>query len=309
MMMKMVYDLLILGAGPAGLCAAVYALRYELDLIIIGKDMGKIADAEKVENYMGFPSISGQEIAQKFTDHAKKLGGEIIREEIKKIEKRDDVFVVKAGKKEYKSKSLIYALGGEKRKLDVPQEKKFRGKGISYCATCDGAFYKDMKVAVAGGANSAVASALHLSKIARKVYIVYRRDELRAFPHFVDKVKEKENIEVIYKTNIVEVKGEDVVKGVVLENVETKERKELKVDGVFVEFGYEPNYEIAEDLGVEISREGRVKIKEDGSTNIKGFFAAGDITTGSNKFNQLVAAAAEGAIAARSVHKFISEAY
>ncbi|MCD6398451.1 MAG: FAD-dependent oxidoreductase [Candidatus Aenigmarchaeota archaeon] len=300
----MVYDLIILGSGPAGLSAAVYSLRYNMKLLVIGMEMGTIVDAEKVDNYMGFSSISGVELAKKFTEHAEKLGAVIIREEIENIKKDGDIYTVKTNKNKYESKSIIYALGGIKRKLKLESEKKFMGKGISYCATCDAAFFKDKKVAVAGGGNASVASALHLSKFASGVYIIYRREKLRAFPFFIKKAEDDPKINIIYNSNIVELKGENKLESIVIENSKDGKRTEMKMDGVFVEFGYEPNSDIAEKIGVEITDDGRIKVNEDMSTNIKGFFAAGDVTTGSNRFNQLVTAAAEGAIASSSAYKY-----
>ena len=302
----MVYDLIILGAGPAGLCAAVYSLRYNIKTLVIGKEQGTIAEAEKVENYMGFPSISGFGLAQKFTEHAETLGAEINREEIKEIKKDGKKFLVKTNKNEYKSKSIIYALGGIKRKLNLPEEKELKGRGISYCATCDAAFFKNKKVIVAGGGNAAIASALHLSKFADEVYIVYRRDKMRAFPFFIKKAKSDPKIKVIYNSVISKINGDKRVESVVLKNTKDGKEEEIEIDGVFVEFGYEPNSDLAEGIGVEITKEGRIKVNEDMSTNVDGFFAAGDVTTGSNKFNQLVTAAAEGAISSRSAYNFVS---
>ena len=302
----MVYDLIILGAGPAGLCAAVYSLRYNIKTLVIGKEQGTIAEAEKVENYMGFPSISGFDLAQKFTEHTETLGAEINREEIKEIKKDGEKFLVKTNKNEYKSKSIIYALGGIKRKLNLPEEKELKGRGISYCATCDAAFFKNKKVIVAGGGNAAIASALHLSKFADEVYIVYRRDKMRAFPFFIKKAKSDPKIKVIYNSVISKINGDKRVESVVLKNTKDGKEEEMEIDGVFVEFGYESNSDLAEGIGVEITKEGRIKVNEDMSTNVDGFFAAGDVTTGSNKFNQLVTAAAEGAISSRSAYNFVS---
>lgn len=303
----MVYDLIILGSGIGGLCAAIYSVRYNMDLLVIGRDFGTISNADEVDNYMGFPSISGPELAKKFTEHAEKLGAKIIREEIEDVRKEGKIFVVKTNSKEYKSKTIIYALGGMKRRIGLPEEKRFVGRGVSYCATCDAAFFKGKTVAVTGGGNSAATSALYLSKFASQVYIVYRRDKLRAFPFFVKKVEDDPKIKIIYNSNIVKINGKEKVESAVLKNTKTGEEREIKLDGIFVEFGYEPNSEIAEKLGVEISDDSRIKVKEDMSTNVKGFFAAGDVTTGSNRMNQLITAAAEGAIAAESAYKFLNK--
>jgi len=307
----MIFDTIVLGAGPAGLSAAVYGTRFNLNLLVIGKEGGTMAEADEICNYLGFPSIPGAEMDKMFNEHAKKLGVKIIREEITEIKKEKEFFVVKAEKDEYKSKTLIYALGGRKRELGLPEEKKFRGRGVSYCATCDAPFFKNKTVAVAGGRNSAAVAALLLSKFAKKVYIVYRGNELKAFPSFVKKIEETENIETIFNSAIKEIMGGKLIEKVFLENLKTGETSEMAVSGVFVQFGSLfgslPNSELAKKLGVETTEEGRIIVREDTSTNVKGFFAAGDVTDGRNKFDQVITAAAEGAIAAQSVYKLISE--
>jgi len=300
------YDVIILGSGPAGLSAAVYSRRYEMKTLVIGKGYGRISEAHEVENYLGFKNISGLELSKKFTEHAKSLGAEIVREEILKVEKNGKGFVVTTENGKYESKTVIYALGGGRRKLGVPNEEKFKGRGISYCATCDAAFFKDKVVAVTGGSDSAAMAALLLSKIAKKVYIIYRRGKLRAFPSLIKKIEEKENIETIFNTIIKEVEGDSSVEKIIIENRETGEIKEIKVNGVFVEYGYEPNSYLAEELGVKLSEKGRIVVDENMRTNVEGFFAAGDVTTGSGRFDQVITAAAEGAIAARSAHDYIT---
>ena len=301
-----IYDTIILGAGPAGLSAAVYATRYSLKTLVIGKGPGLMTEAHEIENYLGFKKVSGAELDKRFLEHAESLGAEVKREEVLKIEKNGETFTVTTDRGKYESKTLIYALGGIKRKLNVPSEKKFRGRGISYCATCDAAFFKDKIVAVTGGSDSAAMSALLLAKFAKKVYIIYRRGKLRAFPSLVEKIGKTNNIETIYNTVIKDVKGENLVEGVVLEYRETGETSELQLDGIFVEYGHEPNSYLAEELGVKLSEKGRIVVGEDMSTSISGFFAAGDITTGSDRFDQIITAAAEGSIAAKSAHNFIS---
>lgn len=300
---KKIYDTIILGAGPAGLSAAVYASRYDLKLLVIARDMGPISEADIVDNYLGFSSINGLELSQRFERHAKDLGIKVLREEVLKITKKEN-FIVKTNNNEYEARSIIYALGSKKRKLGLVEENRFVGRGVSYCTTCDAAFFKDKVVAVAGGSNSAAASALLLSQIASKVYIIYRRDKLRAFPHLMDEINNSK-ITIIFNTLIKKIQGENKVESVVVENVKTGDKKEIKLDGIFVEFGYNPNIELVKDLGVEISKKGEIKVNEDMSTNIKGFFAAGDVTTGSNNFQQAITAAAEGAIAAQSVYNFL----
>ncbi|MEM5835292.1 MAG: FAD-dependent oxidoreductase [Candidatus Aenigmatarchaeota archaeon] len=300
------YDLLILGAGVAGLSAGIYAARYKLKTLIIGKDMGMAAEAPEIENYPGIYGVSGAQLVKKFTEHAMKMGAEIIYDEIENIEKLENGFKVKTSTNEFFGKAIIYALGGMKRKLGLENENKFVGKGISYCATCDSRFFKDKVVAVLGGANSAATTSLLLSKYAKKVYLIHRRESLRADPVLVAKLNEANNIEIIFNHVVKELKGDKKLEAVVLENVNTGEKKELKLDGIFVEFGYVPNSFLAEKIGVEICEDGRIKVNEDMSTNIEGFFAAGDITSGSNRLDQIITAAAEGAIAANSAYKYLS---
>lgn len=303
----MVYDVIVLGTGPAGLSAAVYCKRYDLNLIVIGKEAGAISEADEVDNYLGFVHISGMEMINKFVEHAEELGVEIHREEIIKIVKQGDNFIVDTDHGSYESRSLIYALGGTKRKLGLPEEKNFVGRGVSYCATCDGAFFRNKTAAVTGGSDSAAMAALLLSRFAKQVFIVYRRNKLRAFPVLVKKIENTENIKTIFNSVINEIKGKKLVEKIIIENTKTGEKSELELNGIFVEFGHVPNSDFAKNVGVETVENGRIKVKEDMSTNVRGFFAAGDVTTGGNDFDQAVTAAAEGSVAAASVYKLISE--
>lgn len=300
----MVYDVIVLGAGPAGLSAAVYCRRYELSVLVLGSGPGLMSEAPEVCNYLGFANISGAEMDRKFREHAEGLGAEIKNEEVKAL-KKEKWFVVETNGGTYESKALIYALGGEKRKLGIPEEKKFLGRGVSYCFTCDAPFFRNKTVAITGGSNSAAMGALLLSKFAKKVYIIYRRDRLRAFPAFVKKINETGNIETIFNSTIKEIKGEKLVTGLVMEGKEG--RKDLELDGIFVEYGCVPNSGLAKNLGAETDENGSIRTGEDMSTKVKGLFAAGDVTTGSNGFMQVATASAEGAIAAASVYKFITE--
>ncbi|MBU5678589.1 MAG: FAD-dependent oxidoreductase [Candidatus Aenigmatarchaeota archaeon] len=301
------YDLLILGSGVAGLSAGIYAARYKLKTLIIGKDMGMAAEAPEIENYPGIYGVSGVQLVKKITEHAREMGAEIIYDEIENIEKIEGGFKVKTSTNEFFGKAIIYALGGMKRKLGLENENNFIGKGISYCATCDSRFFKDKIVAVLGGANSAATTSLLLSKYAKKVYLIHRRESLRADPTLIEKLKEAKNIEIIFNHVVKELKGDKRLEAVILENVATGEKREIKLDGIFVEFGYVPNSFLAEKIGVEICEDGRIKVNEDMSTNIEGFFAAGDITSGSNRLDQIITAAAEGAIAANSAYKYLSK--
>ncbi len=300
-----IYDLIILGAGPAGLSAAIYASRYNLDAIVVGKDMGMITETAEVENYLGLYPVTGLDLAKKFAEHAKKTGTEIIYDAITDVSKLDDNFLVRASKKEFRAKSIIYALGGIKRRLGLKEEEKLIGKGISYCATCDAPLFRDKVVAVAGGANAAAGAAILLSEFATKVYIIYRREKLRATPSLVKRLGGKQNTEVIYSSVIKKVNGKDFVESVNLENLKDNKKSELNLNGIFVEFGSIPNSEFAEKLGVLLTDDKRITVNEDMSTNVKGFFAVGDVTSGSNRFDQIITAASEGAIAADSVYKFL----
>lgn len=307
--MQETYDLIILGAGPAGLSAAVYSIRFGLNIKIIARDMGMMSEASEVENYLGIFPTSGMALAEKFQKHAADLGANIDYEDADSItkDKKTNIFTVKTriGNeiKEYNAKAVIYALGGAKRKLGLANEQKFRGKGISYCATCDAAFFKNKIVAVTGGNNSSLDAALHLSKFANKVYVIYRQEKLRADESLVKKAKDTKNIEYVLGTDITELKGDKKLEAIAIKDSNSK-TKELKVDGVFVEFGYEPNTDLAESLGIMLE-EKRIKVSQDMSTNVPGFFAAGDCTNGSNKFDQIITAAGEGAVASQAARKYI----
>jgi thioredoxin reductase (NADPH) len=294
------YDLIILGGGPAGLNAALYAARSNLKVILISKIVGgAIAEAHKVENWLGTKSISGMELVNNFIEHVKSYNVEIKEEDIKGIRKKNDFFEVNGA---YQAKKIIIALGTERRKLDVDGEDKFLGKGVSYCATCDGAFFKNKIVGVVGGANSAADAALSLADIAKKVYVIYRGENLRAEPKRVEMINKNKKIEVICCVNVKEIKGDKMMKSVLLDN-----GKEIAMDGLFVEIGSVPATTMAKEIGVELSADGCIKVDERNSTNIKGVYAAGDITCSSNRFKQVITAASEGAIAAKSVYEEIKE--
>ena len=201
------YDVIIIGSGPAGLSAALYAGRYKMKTAVISKDFGGTAlEAHWVENYLGFEGLAGAELAEKFVKHAKKFGAEFIEDDVTKIEQKNKIFAVYTEKKKYEAKTIILATGMIHRKLEIPGENKFLGKGISYCYTCDGPLFKDKVVGVAGGANSACTGALMLSEYAKKVYIIYRGEKLRGEPILIEQIKKNPKIQVVYKTNIKEIK-------------------------------------------------------------------------------------------------------
>jgi len=298
------YDVIIIGAGFAGFSAAIYSVRYDLKTLVIGSKIGgAIIDSEEVENYPGYKSISGLDLMKKFEEQAKGLGAEIITDEVAGVVKKGKGFVVKAKSKEFEAKSIILAQGTERRRLEVPGAEEYKGRGVHYCATCDAPFYRDKLVGVIGGSNSAAHAALLLSKFAKRVYIIYRREVMRCEPILLDEINEKNNIEFIYKTNITEVKGEKFVNKIILDN-EYKESKELALDGVFVEIGSIPSSGIAHNLGVKLTEAKEVIVSPKGETNVAGVFAAGDVTN--TVMRQGITAAAQGALAAMSAYYFVT---
>jgi len=300
---EVIYDLIVIGGGPAGLSAAMYARRYNLKTLVIAKDYGLAADAPNIENYPGFISISGGDLVRKFMEHAEYYGAEIEMDEVIDVRIKDNIFEVVASDI-YKARSIIIAMGTKRRTLDIPGEAEFRGRGVSYCATCDAPLFRNRVVAVIGGSDAACVSSLHLSEFASKVYQIYRRDKLRGEPINVKRVLENEKIEVIYNAVPVEIFGDMRVKGIKI-RFNNGEEKILDVDGVFIEIGSIPNSQLAKKLGVEVDEEGYIEVDAGMRTNIQGVFAAGDITTGSEKFEQIVTAVAEGALAARSAYNYV----
>lgn len=297
------YDLIIIGSGPAGMAASIYASRYKVNHLVIGKEPGGQAiEAHKIENWPGTISVSGFELMQKMREHAEKLGGEIIMDSVSGIAKEGDMFAITTHAEQYKAKNLILALGMDYKKLNIPGEEEFKGKGVSYCPTCDAAFFRDKIVAVAGGGNSAASAAQLLSEYASRVYIIYRGDKLKIDPSYLENFAKNEKIKIIYNTNIKEIRGDKAVEKIVLDK-KYNEKDELEVQGVFIEIGSEPGVELPRQLGVKVDEQGFIIVNSDQSTNISGIYAAGDATTGSNKMRQVLTAAAEGAIAAASAYK------
>ena len=303
--MEDVYDVLILGAGPAGLTAGLYASRYNHKTLVVGKVVGGTANsAGEIENWPGYKG-SGLELMGKFKEQAAGFGAEFLEDEVKTVGKDGDLFVLNFGDNTVKGKSLIVALGTEHRQLNISGEKEFLGKGVSYCATCDGNFFKGKAVAVVGGADSAAKAALYLSDICEKVYVIYRKHEMRCEPVSLNKICKTDNIEIKYYTNPTEILGENVVKGlkIVTDDPDKGENEEtLDVDGVFIEVGATPANEVVAELGLKLEKNYIVTDKGT-KTNVEGVFAAGDVTNGPMK--QVVTAAGEGAIAAKAAHEFL----
>ncbi len=294
------YDVIIIGSGPAGLTAGIYCGRYLLKTLIIGELLGgEISEAHKVCNFPSQKEITGIELSMKMLDQVKSLGVEVKQERVEEIKKEDN-FIIKTNSEEYSAKKIILAVGRKKRKLNVPGEDKFLGKGVSYCATCDGAFYKDKIVAVVGGSNAALTAALLLEEYATNVYIIYRREKFfRAEPTWIKLVEESKKITPIFNSEVMEIIGKDKVEKIKLNN-----SKEIKVDGVFVEIGFEPDEAIPKQLGIE-TENGYIITNKEQKTNIKGVFAAGDATN--NVLKQAITACSEGAIAAQSAYEEIKK--
>ncbi|OIP97951.1 hypothetical protein AUK40_02190 [Candidatus Wirthbacteria bacterium CG2_30_54_11] len=295
-------DVVIIGAGPAGLSAGIYASRYLMKHVIIGSlPGGLITTAHKVENYPGFNSLSGWELGQKFEEHARILGANLVADEATSIVKEPDgTFRIATPGSVYQSKAVLLAYGTKRRHLDVPGEGKFAGRGVSYCSVCDGAFFRDRVVGVIGGANAACDGALYLSDVAREVYLIYRKGALRAEPSMVDLLTHNPKIKTILNTNVTSLFGEEQLESVTLDKP-YQGAVSLDLDGLFIEIGSEPDHHILTGLGVELDEENYIRIDARQHTSTPGVYAAGDITTGSAKFQQAITAASEGAIAAMSI--------
>ena len=301
----MIYDLIIIGAGPAGLTASIYASRYQIKhLLIDSQPGGTMVWASMLENYPGFDSITGVDLAQKMIEQVKKLGVEIKNSGVIELQRKDSSFELRTKNGEsFEAKTLILATGTQRQKLNIPGESEYLGKGVSYCSVCDAAFFKEKIVAVVGGSNAAVMSALHLAALAQKVYLLYRKKPLRADPIWVKRVQKEPKIEVIYETNVVEVLGDgQKVTALKLDKL-YQGSEDLKTDGIFIEIGGIPGTDLVKSLGVEEDEKGYLKVKSDMSTNIQGIFAAGDVANASGELQQIITAASEGALAANSVYK------
>lgn len=297
------YDVIIIGAGAAGLTAAIYASRRELKTLVLSMNLGgQAAMASEIENYPGAETKSGVELMKKFADQAKKFGAEIIYDRAEKIEKADDIIKIKSSKDNFEAKAVILALGKTPRLLNVSGEGKYHGKGVVYCATCDAPLFKDKIVAVVGGGNSAFDAAILLTQIAKKVYLIHRRDEFRAEEYRVEKFKKMPNSEFLLNSEVKELKGNDFLRSVVIINNKTNKETELEIQGLFVEIGYEVEPALFKDL-VEIDEINQIKTKICGETSTPGIFAAGDISD--IPYKQIVISAGAGAKAALCAYDYI----
>ena len=307
--MTKIYDLAIIGAGPAGFSASIYASRYGIKNIVVGGISGGLTtQTHEIGNWLGTEKISGFEFAQKADAHVKSYDkAEVINTLVDDIEERGDTFVLfLSNGSKIETKTIILAMGTKHRHLGVVGEKEFTGKGVSYCATCDGFFYRGKTVAVVGGNDSAAGAAVYLGDIAEKVYLIYRGDKLRCESFWGEAINKNPKIENVFNTNIKEIKGEGKVEEIILD-APYKSRDVLKVDGVFAEIGSDPNTDLVKNLNIELDSSGYIKIDPSGRTSKKGIWAAGDITTGSDQFKQIVTAASEGAIAAHGIQKYLKK--
>lgn len=301
------YDLIIIGGGPAGLSAAVYAKRAMLNVAVIEKGFstgGQIINTYEVDNYLGLPGINGFDLAEKFKQHADKFEVEFIDDEVVKLEPKGEIknLVLESGKN-IETKTVIIASGANHRKLEVEGEDKFSGLGISYCATCDGAFYKGKITAVIGGGDVAIEDAIFLSNLCKKVYLIHRRDELRGSKILQDQLLKLENVEVIYDTIVEKINGDNMVNSISIENKVSGEKKNLDVDGVFVAVGIKPESDNFKAV-LEYDENGYIVADETGKTSLEGVFAAGDVRT--KALRQVVTAVADGANCVYSAEKYLN---
>lgn len=298
----MIYDLIIIGAGPAGLTASIYASRYKINHLVIGEiPGGLISEAHNVCNFPTYKDISGFELMEKMKTHVEGCGGQIIgMERVAHINKENDVFqLTTESKKVFEAKNILLATGTKNRKLNLPEESKFIGKGVAYCATCDAMFFKEKVVGVIGGGNSALTASLYLAEIAEKIYLIVRGDKLKGEMVWVDNVLNNKKIEILYNTNISKLNGDSKLESVELDNPFNKS-KELILDGLFIEIGTEPDTTLANILEVELDR-GYIMVDKQQKTSVPGVWSAGDITTNSALFRQVITACSEGAIATHDI--------
>lgn len=299
------YDIIIIGAGPAGLTSSIYARRANKKVLVLEAKTygGQIINTLSIENYPVEPGISGFDFATKLYNQAKDMGSEIVFEKVVDIKNNKEYKEIITTKNSYKAKAVIIATGAENRKLGLNNEDELVGKGISYCATCDGAFYKKKDVAVVGGGNVALEDALYLSDIANKVYLIHRRDEFRGDLSIVEKLKEKDNVEFILNSNVVNINAIDKIDSIDIRNNEDREENEINVDGLFIAVGQVPENQNFASL-INLDKSGYIIASEDCHTNIEGIFVAGDNRT--KELRQLVTATSDGAIAATEAIKYIN---
>lgn len=303
----MIYDVIIIGSGPAGLSAAIYAKRAELNVLVIEKagiSGGQVINTYEVDNYPGIPGVGGFELSIKFREHADKLGADFVNGEVTDFVLENDLKVVTVdGENQYKSKSVVIATGGAPRHLGVEGEEKLSGMGVSYCATCDGAFFKNKTVAVVGGGDVAVEDAIFLARICKQVYVIHRRDQFRASKSISTRLLGLENVTILWDSVVEKINGEDRVESIDVKNSKTDDQTSYEVAGVFIAVGYLPNSDKYKDV-VATDEGGYIIATENCETNVEGIYAAGDVRT--KELRQIITAAADGANAITSIEKYFN---
>ncbi len=303
--MNHIYDLIIIGSGPAGLAAAIYGERARLDTLVIEKEMmsgGQVLTTYEVDNYPGIPGINGFDLGMKLREHADNLGASFVTEQVLRVEAEGPVKTVVCENESYQAKAIIIATGATHRKLGVPGEEEFSGMGVSYCATCDGAFFRNKVTAVIGGGDVALEDAIFLARTCEKVYLIHRRDEFRGAKSLQEAVLKQENIQVIWDTVVEEIVGDGQVNALKLKNKKTGESSDLSVNGVFIAVGITPNSQAFE--GIADMDHGYFVAGEDCQTSTPGIFAAGDVRT--KQLRQIVTAVSDGANAVTSVERYLT---
>ncbi len=303
-MLIFMYDVIVIGYGPAGCTAGIFAFRRGLKTLILGdpESLSQVEEATLIDDWPGDYNISGPKLIEKIREHVKKLGVETKMERALDVEKKGEGFVVKTDKNAYSTKALIFATGAKHRKAMIKGEEEFSGKGVSYCASCDAPLFSGKRVAVIGGGDTAVTYALLLKDVGAEVMLIHRRDELRAVEFLQEKFFESK-IPVLWDSVVLEIKGDDKVKSIVVMNKKTQEKKEIELDGVFIAIGTVPTSELAKKIGVEIDERGYIVVDKEQKTNIAGVFAAGDCCN--NPCKKIITAAGDGAVAGDSAYYYI----
>lgn len=299
------YDIIIIGSGPAGLSAAIYAQRACLDTIVIEKNGisgGQVLNTWEVDNYPGFPGVTGFELSRQFREHANKLGARVVQDEVVQVELSGNVKKVVCEEETYEARCVILASGAHHRTLEVPGAEELRGAGVSYCATCDGAFFRGRTVAVVGGGDAALEDAIFLARMCEKVYIVHRRDKLRGAKRLQERLQALENVEFVWNSETAAIEGNGQVEALRLRQTKTGEEKRLDVDGVFIAVGIAPESELYAGQ-LELDEQGYIRADESGQTSVPGVFAAGDVRT--KALRQILTAASDGANCVASAERYL----
>lgn len=299
------YDIIIIGSGPAGLSAAIYAQRACLDTIVIEKNGisgGQVLNTWEVDNYPGFPGVTGFELSRQFREHANKLGARVVQDEVVQVELSGNVKKVVCEEETYEARCVILASGAHHRTLEVPGEEELRGAGVSYCATCDGAFFRGRTVAVVGGGDAALEDAIFLARMCEKVYIVHRRDKLRGAKRLQERLQALGNIEFVWNSETAAIEGDGQVEALRLRQTKTGEERRLDVEGVFIAVGIAPESELYAGQ-LELDEQGYIRADESGQTSVPGVFAAGDVRT--KALRQILTAASDGANCVASAERYL----